>query len=146
MCQKLKLLQLFEVLPAPVAGLLTSDVATDLQRMRMAVEVSEGRKEGTLWQKTLLSVTCRVRFISEAATGKTMEPRREQCLRYVFKSFYIKCTTLFGSKMHLGGPRIFRGTPRPGARKAVPRRDFPKIRVPYFGVLMIRILLFWVLY
>ncbi|CAE7249641.1 Psma5 [Symbiodinium sp. KB8] len=36
------------VLPAPVAGLLTSDVATDLQRMRMAVE---------------------------AATGKTMEPR-----------------------------------------------------------------------
>jgi len=48
LCQQLQKLLLFEVLPAPVAGLLTSDVATDLQRMRMAVEVSEGRKEGTL--------------------------------------------------------------------------------------------------
>ena len=47
MRQKLRLLQLSEVLPAPVAGLLTSDVATDLQRMRMAVEVSDCRNEGS---------------------------------------------------------------------------------------------------
>ena len=35
-----------EVLPAPVAGLLTSDVATDLQRMRLAVEADRELRMG----------------------------------------------------------------------------------------------------